>query len=73
MHPSTTCATPTTPKNAMFWTLPRPIVAAAAMLIAPAAILAKAITDTIRAAFTSDSAALASLTRTSTGREARAV
>src|SRR6476659_2311184 len=70
--PQTTCAAPTTPKNAMFWTLPRPIVAAAAMLIAPASILAKAITVTIRAAFSSDSA-LAPLTRTSTGRDAGSV
>jgi hypothetical protein len=48
------------------------MVVAAAMLIAPAAMLAKAITDTIRAAFCSGSA-LDPLSRTATGREAGSV
>jgi hypothetical protein len=48
------------------------MVAAAAMLIAPAAMLAKAIPVTIRAVFRSDSV-FATLTRTPTGREAGSV
>jgi hypothetical protein len=45
MAPQASCAAPTTTKNARFWALSRPTVAAAAMLIAPAAMLARAIAD----------------------------
>src|SRR5262249_12843678 len=61
----TSCAAPRTTKNARFWALPRPTVAAAAMLIAPAATLASAIADTTRSPFRSGSplASLAGLRR----------
>ena len=52
----TSWAAATTEKNARFWVLPRPTVAAAATLIAPAARLARAIADRTRAGFRSGSA-----------------
>src|SRR6185295_14184418 len=54
--PQTSWAAATTEKNARFWVLPRPTVAAAATLIAPAATLASAIADSTRARFRSGSA-----------------
>src|SRR5258705_124372 len=54
--PQTSWAAATTEKNARFWVLPRPTVAAAATLIAPAATLASAIADSTRAGFRSGSA-----------------
>ena len=53
--PQTSCAAATTTKNARFCVLSRPTVAAAAMLMAPAAMLARAIADRTRAGFRSGS------------------
>src|SRR5215472_6323047 len=54
--PHTICAAATTAKNARFSALVRPTVAAAAMLIAPAAMLARAMAVRTRAGFLSGSA-----------------
>src|SRR5437870_12346708 len=54
--PQTSWAAATTEKNARSWVLPRPTVAAAATLIAPAATLARAIADSTRARSRSGSA-----------------
>jgi hypothetical protein len=54
--PQTSCAAATTAKNARFWGLSRPRVAAAAMWMAPVAMPARAIADSARAGFRSGSA-----------------
>src|SRR6185312_1119011 len=54
--PHTSCAAATATKKARFTALPRPTVAAAAILITPAAMLARETADMTRAGFRSRSA-----------------